>query len=68
MECRHCGVLIAGTLVKFPMAAYCIDCEIEDALQNALNDAVSNDEGRVTAATLTRLLAKEGFAVKKVPQ
>ena len=48
------------------LGAYCIDCEIEDVLQNALNDAASNDEGRVAAGTLTRLLAKEGMAVVKV--
>ena len=67
-ECRYCGELIADleSAPKDSMGAYCIDCEIEDVLQNALNDAASNDEGRVAAGTLTRLLAKEGMAVVKV--
>lgn len=70
VECRYCGGLIADleSAPKDSMGAYCIDCEIEDVLQNALNDAANNDEGRVTASTLLRLLAKEGMAVVKVAQ
>lgn len=68
MDCYHCGRLIADieSAPKDSMGAYCENCEIESALENALLDATGDDEGRVTAGTLTRLLAKEGFAITKV--
>jgi hypothetical protein len=68
MECRYCGEMIADleSAPKDSMGAYCIDCEIEDVVGNAINDAIANDEGNPQAGTLLRLLAKEGMAVVKL--
>ncbi len=66
--CPYCERPIAdlATAPRDSFGPYCEACEMEELVNYALSEATSDDEGRVTAQTLIRHLAKEGFQIVRI--